>query len=333
MNSRERFLAAMRGETPDRAPLAHVAALTNVDVQRSTGCPMPEAHLDAEKMVCLCAANHTVFGFDAVTFIINFFNEPAALGCGMDWGSPEQLPAYTSHPWSEPEQAVMPEDLLDRPPVSIYLEALRLAKARYGDEVGVIGKVMGPLSMTQVMHGLEQTMMDMIERPKAIRAFLRVCVEVGVRCANAQFEQGIDALSIGEGGAGANMVSPRMHEELLLEFHREMVRRIDGPTVMHICGDITPRLEILKKMGLHCFNFDWAVEPKVMKSMAAGSFRLMGNVNTGDLMRGTPEEIERQVAENLEAGVEIISPGCAVSPLCPTENLRAMAAGIRKWSG
>ena len=152
MNARERFRAAMQGRETDRTPVAHVAALTTVELQQATGCFMPDVHLDAEKLMRLCGANHDILGFDAVTFIINFFNEPAALGCRMDWGGPEALPAYTSHPWDTPEDAVIPDDLLSRPPVSTYLEALRLAEKSYGHRCAVLGKVMGPFSMTQVMH-------------------------------------------------------------------------------------------------------------------------------------------------------------------------------------
>ena len=128
------------------------------------------------------------------------------------------------------------------------------------------------------------------------------------------------------------MLSPRMHEDFLLDVHRRMVSSIQGPTIMHICGDITPRLAILSQVGLDCFNFDWAIEPRVMKEKAAGSFSLMGNVNTADLMLGRPEGIERQVVENLEAGIDIISPGCAVSPKCPNANFQAMVSAVEKWN-
>ena len=114
MNSRERFLAALRGETPDRTPVAHVAALTTVELQEATGCRMPLVHHDAAQQVKLLAANHEVLGFDAVSFIINYFGEPAALGAAIDWGDPQRLPTFTSHPWTRAEDAVVPDDLLDR---------------------------------------------------------------------------------------------------------------------------------------------------------------------------------------------------------------------------
>ena len=144
--------------------------------------------------------------------------------------------------------------------------------------------------------------MAVVEDRRLVEHFLDVCVEVLVKCANAQLELGVDAVTIGEGGAGAHMLSPKMYEELLLPVHRRMVARVDGPTVMHICGDVTPRLPMLKETGITCFNFDWAIRPKAMVEASAGAFRVMGNVNTADLLNATPGEIERQVIECLEAG-------------------------------
>jgi MtaA/CmuA family methyltransferase len=333
MNSRERFLAALAGERPDRTPVAHVTAMTTIELQEATGCRMPQVHRDPEQQARLLAANHEILGFDAVSFIINYFGEPAALGAEIDWGNERQLPAFTSHPWQHAEDAVIPENLLDRVPISTYLETLRIAKRDYSNRMAVLGKVMGPLSMTQVLCGVEQTMMALIDEPDLITHFLDVCVEVLVTCANAQFEIGIDALAIGEGGAGANMLSPDLYQRLLLPVHQRMLQRIEGPTIMHICGDVTPRLAMFKQTAMTCFNFDWAIAPEVIVRAAAGAYRVMGNVNTADLLNGTPLDIARQVEQNMAAGVDIISPGCATSPLCPNENLRALAETVRRHSG
>ena len=331
MTSRERFVRGLLGKRVDRVPVAHVAALTTVALQEMTGCWMPEVHRDPAGQARLLAANHEVLGFDAVSFIVNFFNEPAALGVEMDWGSPSRLPTYASHPWREPCDAAIPDDLLERPPIATYLETLRIAKRDYGDEVAVLGKVMGPLSMVQVMHGLEDTMMALVVAPDKVADFLDVAADLLAACANAQFELGIDALSIGEGGAGAQMLSPELYERILLPVHQRMAGQIQGPTIMHICGDIMPRLNMLGRTGITCFNFDWAIPPKVMADAAQGAFTLMGNVNTADLLNAQPAEIERQVFECIEAGVHVISPGCAVSPLCPNANLAAIAGAAAKY--
>jgi len=332
MNSKERFLAAISGQKPDYPPLAHIAALTTLELQNLTGCYMPGVHTSPEKLARLCFANHEILGFDAVTFIINYFNEPAALGCRMRWGNERELPSYDSHLWTSEDDAVIPENFLDREPVKTCIESVKTAKKKYGDKIAVLGKVMGPLSMVQVMCGVQNTMIGMMENPGKILHFLEVASDILIKCANAQFEEGIDALGIGEGGAGGNMVSPGMHEKFLLSVHKKMIKRISGPTIMHICGDITPRLHLLAETGFTCFNFDWAIKPSVMKSIAGNDFRIMGNINTTDLLRGKPAEIERQVMENLESGVDIISPGCAVSPGCPNANFQAMARAVRNRS-
>jgi methylthiol:coenzyme M methyltransferase len=330
MSPRARFMNALRGEPVDRPPVAHVAAMATVELQKSTGCFMPEAHHDAEKLVLLMGANHDILGFDAVTFIINFFNEPAALGAELDWGGPTQLPAYTSHPWQNARDAVMPDDFLDRPPVSTNLRAFEIAKQRYGERIAVLGKVMGPLSMVQVMHGLDATMTALVTDPDLMRNFLDVATDILIASANSQFALGVDAITIGEGGAGAQMLSPEMYERVLLPFHKRMIAAINGPTIMHICGDIMPRLHMLADTGLTCFNFDWAIPPKTMVEAAKGRFSTMGNVNTADLLNADPAEIERQVMTCIDAGVNIISPGCAVSPNCPNANLRAMVEAAAK---
>jgi [methyl-Co(III) methanol-specific corrinoid protein]:coenzyme M methyltransferase len=181
------------------------------------------------------------------------------------------------------------------------------------------------------MHGVERLMLGLVDNPGLVRQLLGLCAEVLVACANAQFEAGIDALAIGEGGAGANMLSPRMYDEVLLDIHRKMIGSIHGPTIMHICGDITARLDSLQRIGLCCFSFDHTIEPSLMREKSSGIFRIMGNINTADLLNGTPADIESQVHENLEAGVDIIGPGCAISPLCPSANIRAMSEAIHSW--
>jgi [methyl-Co(III) methanol-specific corrinoid protein]:coenzyme M methyltransferase len=332
MNSRERFLAALHGEHPDQPPVAHVAAMTTVELQETTGCRMPEVHHNPAAQARLLAANHQHLGFDAVSFIINYFGEPAALGAAIDWGSTVQLPTFTSNPWQRPEDAVIPEDLLDRAPISTYLETLRIAKRDYGDYIAVLGKVMGPFSMALAMCGIERLMVATLEEPDLVAHFLDVSATILARCANAQFATGIDALAIGEGGAGANMLSPSMYESLLLPIHQRLISQISGPTIMHICGDVTPRLGMFGQTKMTCFNFDWAIDPRAIKQAAAGTYRVMGNINTSDLLNGSAVEIERQVIENLAAGIDIISPGCAISPKCPNHNLRVIPETVRRYT-
>jgi len=324
-------MLALEGKAVDRAPLAHVSALTTVELQQSTGCSMPGVHTNPEDLARLGAANHEILGFDAVSFIINYFNEPVALGCAVDWGSNRRLPMYMSHPWQTLDDVKKPADLLDRSPVKECLETIRIAKKKYGSDTAVLGKVMGPLSMVQVMQGVETVMLNMMDSPEVIQQMMEVAADILIECANAQFDAGADAVSLGEGGAGANMVSPPMHREFLLSVHKRMVEEIHGPLIIHICGDITPRIDLIMESGFKCFNFDWAVDIDTLRKATEGRLSIMGNINTTALLQGDPEEIEKEVFACLDGRVDIVSPGCAISPECPNANIRAMREGIDKW--
>jgi [methyl-Co(III) methanol-specific corrinoid protein]:coenzyme M methyltransferase len=339
MTSRERFLTVLHGQRPDRAPVGHISALTCAELQDQTGCQMPQVHHDPEALARLSAANHEVLGFDFVTCLINYFNEPAALGCEMDWGTPAKYPMYLSHPWQPLLNADAPEaldtrpphDWLDRPHLQCCLETIRVARRLYGQRLGLLGKIMGPLSMVQVMCGVEETMMALVEEPQRIAALLNKAAALLVPFANAQLRAGADAIAIGEGGAGANMLSPDMYRTALMGVHQRLIAAIEGPTVMHICGDITPRLESLGQIGLDFFHFDWAIDPRAMVAAAQGKFRLIGNASTGDLMNAAPEVIRKQVFACLDAGVDMIAPGCATAPTCPLANLAELARATRDW--
>ena len=339
MTSRERFLSTLNGEIPDLTPTLNVAALTTVELQRLTGCSMPEVHQDPDKLVRLLYANHEVLGFDAVTFLINYFNLPAALGCEMDWGNESKLPIYTSNPWKEylleaPSTGDLPEsprDVFQLSYIKTCIEAIATAKKLYGHNIGVVGKVMGPFSMAQAMCGVENVLTAVMEIPDQLRRIVDLCAGMLADFANGQIRAGADAICIGEGGAGANMLSPAQHDFLLTAAHRTMAGRIEGPTIMHICGDIRPRLELLGQSGISCFHFDWEIEPKMMKRISAGKFLIAGNINTSDLLLADPEAIAKQTADNLEAGTDIISPGCAVSPKCPNRNFAIIGKTIKTW--
>ncbi len=49
------------------------------------------------------------------------------------------------------------------------------------------------------------------------------------------------------------------------------------------------------------------------------------------LFTGMPEEIEAVCLASLEAGVDIVAPGCVVAPDTSTENMRALTTTTRKF--
>jgi [methyl-Co(III) methanol-specific corrinoid protein]:coenzyme M methyltransferase len=119
------------------------------------GIFFPQAHLDPRQMAELAAAGHEILGFDAIMPEFSVQQEAAALGCEIDWGSPSMMPDAKTHPFQRLEDLKIPENILEKPSLKIVLEALNILRRRHGDEVAIIGKVMGPWTISYHMAGTE----------------------------------------------------------------------------------------------------------------------------------------------------------------------------------
>ncbi|MCJ7804022.1 MAG: hypothetical protein MUP18_05425, partial [Desulfobacterales bacterium] len=82
--------------------------------------------------------------------------------------------------------------------------------------------------------------------------------------------------------------------------------------------------------GFDGYHFEWQVDAREAVRVVNREMSLVGNVNNPTtLLRGTPEDVRKQVRYSVEAGVDIIDPECAVPLQTPLRNLRAIveAAG------
>jgi [methyl-Co(III) methanol-specific corrinoid protein]:coenzyme M methyltransferase len=332
MTPKRRFLAGVLGGRMDTVPTGSPTSVATVECMEASGAYFPDVHTDGPKMAALAATAHTVLGFDAIMPIYSVQQEAAALGCVMDWGDRTSMPVERSHPFARPEDVVIPDDFLERPSIKAVLEALAILRAQYGHRVAIIGKVMGPWTLSYNTNGVQQFLMDTILEPDKVRAFLDRLKQVTLIFAKAQIAAGADVICLADHATG-DLVSPRTYRDFLMPVHQEILQEIGCPTILHICGDTTNRLEYLVQAGFDCFHFDSKVDARVARSKMAGRMSLVGNVNNPQtLLRGTPEDARRETLYALEAGVEIAGPECAVPLITPNANLQAIVAAAREFS-
>jgi len=330
MTSKRRFLSAILGGRVDRTPVGAVTSVANVEQMDETGASFPDAHLDGRVMAQLAAGAHTILGYDAIMPYFSVAAEAAALGCEVDWGDRENMPAVRTAPWEDPAQVVLPADFLERPPVRAVLDALRILRAEYGDRVALVGKVTGPWTLAYHLHGVQAFLLETLTDPARVRAFLDGLKEVTVLFGRAQIAAGADVLCIADHATG-DLISARMYREFLLPYHRELTGRLGCPTVLHICGNTLDRLDDIATAGFDCFHFESKVDAREAVARAAGRISLMGNVNNPEvLLNGTPEQAAAQARYARDAGVRIIGPECAIPLVTPSANLKAIAAVARE---
>jgi [methyl-Co(III) methanol-specific corrinoid protein]:coenzyme M methyltransferase len=295
-----------------------------MEVMEAVGVSFPQAHLDPESMATLAASAHTILGHDIIMPIFSVQHEAEALGCQVDWGRPDMMPEARTHPCRDAADIHIPTDFLDRHSSRVALGALKLLRRRFADEVAVMGKVFGPWTLAYHLFGTEQFLVDTILRAGEVHRILDILKEVTVLFARAQFEAGADALCLGDHATG-DLVSAQAYRDFLFPIHQELAQRIEGPVVLHICGDTHDRLPDIARTGFACFHYDIKVPAATARELAGSGLALMGGVNNPvTLASGNAQRVRREVFTALDAGIDIIGPECAVPLNAPLAGLRAI---------
>lgn len=297
----------------------------------AAGVSFPQAHTDANAMAELALAGHEIIGFDSVMPEYSVHQEAAALGCEVDWGSRTQMPDSRNFPHEDFSDVPVPDDLLEKPSMRVVLDALTILRRHAGGKAAVIGKVMGPWTLAYHMAGTQNLLLQigLGEKDKVVK-MLRQLMRVTVAFAKAQFAAGADVVVLADHATG-NLVGAYHYQELLLPIHKEITAEIEGPLILHVCGNCADRLELFADAGFDAYHFEWQIDSKFAVQKVGHRLALIGNVNNAQVLyQGTPEDVRAQVRYAVEAGVDIIAPECAVPLSTPLRNLRAIVEAVRE---
>jgi len=331
LSPRRRFLSGLLGgRKGQRISVASPTSIACQELMDKVGVYFPQAHLDYRQMAGLAAGGYEVLGFDTVMPAFSVHQMSAALGCEIDWGDPTMMPDAKTHPVREVEDISIPENILEKPSIRVILDAISLLRHEYGDRIAIIGKAQGPWTICYHMVGVNDFMVMTLTEPEKVRHFLDIFKEVVITFVNAQFRAGADCVCIPDHATG-NLISPKMYADYLLSIHRNMLSRIGGPTILHVCGNCADRLDIFAEEGYDGYHFEWQVDAKEAVRIVNGRMALVGNIsNIQALLQGTPEDVYGQARYSIEAGVDVLAPECAIPLQTPIENLKAIVAAAEE---
>ena len=329
MTPKRRLLSAIFGGRVDRIPVASATSITTFEQEKITNTYFPDAHYEGEKMARLAAAGYEVLNYDCIYPPFSVITEAAALGSQINWGNERNMPVVKSPIWKDPDEVKIPKDFLEKPTTKALLEAIKILKNKYGNEVSIFGKVMGPWTLSYHLHGVQETLIDTIAEPSKLRALMEKLKEVTILFGKAQIAAGADILQVSDHATG-DMTSAETYRDFVLPFHKEISQELGCPTVLHICGNTFDRLKYICKSGFDCFHFDSKVDAKEAVREVSGKISLMGNINNPDiLLKGTPKMVAEKTQYAIDAGVQIVGPECAVPLATPDENLIAIVKAAR----
>jgi len=330
--ARELVLSAIsRGEKGERPPTCTPTSIACHDLMDATGVSFPDAHLNANAMAELALGAHEIIGFDTVMPEYSVDQEAAALGAEVDWGHRDRMPTITSLMYDDFSDIVVPADFLEKPPMKVVLDALSILKRNVGDKAVIVGKAMGPWTLSFHLAGTENFLLQVgLGEIEKVKKMMRQLMPVTIASVNAQFEAGADIVVVGDHATG-DLVSAQQYAELLLPFHQELTPQLKGPAVLHVCGNCMDRLDYFAQSGFDAYHFEWQVDAKKAVEMVGDKMLLIGNVNNPQtLLLGTPEDVYRQARYAIDAGVDLIGPECAIPLSTPLENLKAIVSAVNE---
>ena len=199
------------------------------------------------------------------------------------------------------------------------------------DEVGqthsVLGWVEGPLAEYSDLRGLEETMLDLIDKPEMFHEATEMITQNAIEFARAKIHAGADMIGIGD--VAASLIGTELYESHVLSLEKELIDAIHeagGLAKLHICGNIHSIIGLMAQTGADVIDVDWMVPQDQAREKVGDAVTLCGNFDpAGILLDGTPQLVADAAAECIGKGGSrfILMPGCEVPQNTPEENIRA----------
>lgn len=331
MKPKERFLRAMGlTETPDRVPTA--PPFQGYWALESFGVTVPESIAEPAKAVEALKRAQEACPFDALEVSWDWFAFLDVVGCTSqieDAGSP----MVVKNPMSSIDDVadLKPVDTSGDERVKASVVAAEALLPEFVDEYFCYATVPLPFTLAGHMRDAARLMSDLIKRPEQTHVLLDYCTGLIIKHIKLYQDIGVEGFFICDPSASGNLLSPKHFEGFVKPYTGRVIEAIDAmglPTILHICGNTTKVLPMVKELGPGALSFDHAVDPGVAKEAIGDTVCLLGNLDPADTLLADVDTVRDAAAACLDAckagGGYVMGAGCDLSVDTPIENVRAM---------
>jgi len=335
MNSIERLTAAVNFQRPDRVP---VIAQVFGHAATVAGVPLGEYVRKGEILARCQIQALQKYDYDAVFALMDTSVETEAAGSVLTYRA-DQYPSVRLYALSnvtdldglsvpDPHRAGrMPE----------LLEAARILRREVGDDVLVVGCVLGPMTLATQLLGIEAALYLAIDEPERFSCLLDFATEIVIQFGIAQIEAGAHLPIVFNPSASPAVVPYQFFREIELPRLRKVFATFKQAGAvanwLHIAGPAEPILSLYPQAEVDIANIDYEVDP-LDAQRALPEICLDGNIKSFAFVEATPDMIADESSRlmNLFAnrGGFIMSSGCEIPPESRPENIAAMVAAARE---
>ena len=196
----------------------------------------------------------------------------------------------------------------------------------------------GAFTLTGHLLGVEKVMRAMVRNPEEVNKVLEFGGDLAASYLELFAKAGAEILSIAEPTASGDLISREQFRNFALPPLKKTIARLKRNTgakiVVHICGNITNRLDLLAESGADLLSVDYKVDLAEVRAKVGSKMAFSGNLNPVSVMQnGTPEQVADAARKALaRAGAEpgyMLMPGCDIPPGTPLENVKALFEAVR----
>lgn len=337
MTGRERILAVLGGQPPDRLATMPITMMFAADV---LGVEYLRYAREYRVMADAQVKTAEMFGFDHVSAIGPPAPESADLGAKITWFKDQPPSMIEAEALLEDKSAL--NGVTARGPVAgerveNRIRGIERMRQRVGNDLLVEGWVSGPCAAAADLRGISRLMLDFHDDPPFVQALFDFVLVAGIRFAAVQIEAGADTIGIGD--PPASLVGPHVYREFVWPCEKKLVDAIHarGAKVrLHICGNTRRILDGMGELGCDLVDIDFPVPMEEARARMGPRQTVAGNLDPVRQLRdGTPESIAQAlVALQQKAGAHwIVAAGCEIPRDTPHENVRAMIEFAQTHAG
>jgi len=335
MNSLVRIKEAVSFGAPDRTPViaqvfGHAAALANISLAEY----VKNGELVARGQIKALQR----YGYDAVFALTDVCVETEAVGSRLVYRT-HQYPDVQAYAVSKQTnlEGMAPPDPRKAGRMPELLKAVRILRQEVGDEVLVVGCVLGPMTLATQLFDIESALYLAIDEPERFALLLDFAKAVIIRYGLAQLEAGAHLPIVFEPSGSPAVIPHQFFREFVLPRLAEVFAAFKGAgsqaNWLHIAGPTESILPFYPQAGVDIANFDYCVTPADAQK-ALPQTCLDGNITPLLFVEGTPEAIALESSRLLDSFAErggfILSSGCEIPPEAKPENIAAMVEAARR---
>ena len=337
LNSRDRVLRLFKREKIDRIPVFSGYGNITIHGLEKHGWNFAEIHTDASKMASMAASTFELFGFECAVVPFDVGVEAEVLGSKVNYYTHHTdivYPTIVEHPAEKVDdlELEIPKDLAGSARIPLVTEALRLLKHEVSDQVAIGSWVLGPYTLAGQLVDLGDLSKSVFKRREKVQSILNTLADILIKIIGIYREAGADYITVREMGAGGDILSPIVFEEVIMPHLKKVFAGIESPKVLHICGDTNSIIEQMASAGADALSVEKRNDIAETRRKLGPDTLIFGDIDAYRvLVEGNPDDVDKAVKEAIDAGVNAIWPGCDIWPTAARENMEALVAATRKY--